>query len=190
MNDKYTLIKEENQYSHEIKTLFEYDVRCNNLYIHPKGICSLCRKKMDRCKKALVNGGKISTQRKIITFQEHSDICLVCEKKFAIRPFTVKVTHSREQSKTNVKGEKIENKDIVVAATTNGMQQLSNEHLTFGKIDIENGIPIITKSVVIEKDYTWKVYIFKKQVPVFCDVMKPYPCVLRKDMHCNFLKLC
>ena len=107
-------------------------------------------------------------------------------KKFAARTFTVKVIHSREESKSNVKDEKIENKDIVVATTANGMQQLSNEHLTFGKIDIENGIPIITKSVVIEKDLTWKVYIFKKQVPVFCDVMKPYPCVLRKDMHCNF----
>ena len=50
----------------------------------------------------------------------------------------------------------------MVAAATNGIQQLSNEHLTFGKIDIENGIPIRTKSVVIEKDLTWKVYIFKK----------------------------
>ena len=141
---------------------------------------------MDRCKKAIANGGKISTQQKIITFQEYSDTCLVREKKFAVRPFTVKVIHSREQSKSNIKDEKDENKDVVVAATTNGMQQLSNEHLTFGKIDIENGIPIITKPVVIEKDLTQKVYIFKIQVPVFCDVMKPYPCVLRKDMHCKF----
>ena len=76
----------------------------------------------------------------------------------------------------------------MVAATTNGMQQLSNGHLTFGKIDIENGIPIITKSDVIEKDLTWKVYIFKKQVPVFCNVLKPYPCVLRKGILCQFLK--
>ena len=110
------------------------------------------------------------------------------KKKFAVRPFTVKVTHSREQSKSNLKDEKIENKNVAVTATTNRMQQLSNEHLTFGKIDIENGIPIITKSVVIEKDLTWKVYIFKKQVPVFCDVMKPYPCVLRKDILCQFFK--
>ena len=61
-------------------------------------------------------------------------------------------------------------------------------HLTFGKIDIENGIPIIIKSVVIEKDLTWKVYIFKKQVPVFCDALKPYHCVLRKDILCQFFK--
>ena len=159
VNDKYTLIKEVHHYTHEIKALFEYDVRCDNLYIHPKGICSLCRRKMDRCKKALGNGEKISTQQKIIPFQEHSDICLVCDVC-----------------------------NVVVAATTNGMQQLSNEHLTFGKIDIENGIPIITKSVVIEKDITWKVYIFKKQVPVFCDVLKPYCCVLRKDTLCQFFK--
>ena len=39
----------------------------------------------------------------------------------------------------------------MVAATTNRMQQLSNEHLTFGKVDIENRIPIKIKSVVIEK---------------------------------------
>ena len=44
VNDKYSLIKEVNQYTHEIKTLFEYDVRCDKLYIHPKGICSLCRR--------------------------------------------------------------------------------------------------------------------------------------------------
>ena len=186
VNDKYTLIKEVHQCTHEIKALFEYDVRYDNLYIHPKGICSSCRRKMDRCKKALGNGEEISTQQKIIPFQEHSDTCLVCEKKFPVRPFTVKVTHSREQSKSN--NEKLEDKDVVVAAATNGMQQLSNEHLTFGKIDIENGIPIITKSVVIEKDLTWKVYIFKKQVPVFCDVLKPYRCVLRKDIICQFFK--
>ena len=53
VNDKYTLIKEVNQYIYEIKTLFEYDVRCDNLDIYPKGICSLCRRKMNRCKKAL-----------------------------------------------------------------------------------------------------------------------------------------
>ena len=163
MNDKYTLIKEVNQYTHEINALFEYDVRCDNLDINPKGIYSLCRRKRKhRCKKALGSGGKISTQQKIITFQEHSNICLVCDKKFAVRLFTVKVTYSREQSKSNDKVEKLENKDVVVAAATNGIQQLSNEHLTFGKIDIENGIPIRTKSVVIEKDLTWKVYIFKK----------------------------
>ena len=45
----------------------------------------------------------------------------------------------------------------MVAATTNGMQQYSNEHLTFGKIDIGNGIPTITSSIVIKKDLTWKV---------------------------------
>ena len=162
VNDKYTLIKEVNQYTPEINALFEYDVRCDNLDINPKGIYSLCRRKTDRCKKALGSGGKISTQQKIITFQEHSNICLVCDKKFAVRLFTVKVTYSREQSKSNDKVEKLENKDVVVAAATNGIQQLSNEHLTFGKIDIENGIPIRTKSVVIEKDLTWKVYIFKK----------------------------
>ena len=106
VNDKYTLIKEVNQYTYEIKALFEYDVRCDNLDIHPKGICSLCRRKIDSCKKALGNGGKISTQQKMITFQEHSDICLVFDKKFAVRPFTVNVTHSREQSKSNVKDEK------------------------------------------------------------------------------------
>ena len=89
----------------------------------------------------------------------------ICEKKnFVVRPFTVK----------------LENKDVVVAAVTNGMQQFSNEHLTFGKIDVENGIPIITNSAVIEKDLTWRVYIFKKQVPVFRDFLKPYPCILRK----------
>ena len=154
MNDKYTLIKEVNQYNHEIKALFEYDVRCDNLYIHPKRICSLCRRKMDKCKKALANGGKISTLQKILIFQEHSDICLVCEKMFAVRLSTVKVTHSKEQSKSNIKDEKIENKDVVFAATTNGMQQLSNKHLTFGKTNIDNGIPIITKSVVTEKDLT------------------------------------
>ena len=38
VNDKYTLIKEVNQHTCEIKTLFEYDVWCDNLYIHPKGI--------------------------------------------------------------------------------------------------------------------------------------------------------
>ena len=76
VNDKYTLIK----------TLFEYDVRCDNLYIHPKGICSSCQRKMDRCKKALANEGKISTQQKIITFQEHSDICLVWEKNLLQEP--------------------------------------------------------------------------------------------------------
>ena len=107
---------------------------------------------MDKCKKALANGGKISTQQKILTFQEHSDICLVCEKMFAVRLSTVKVKHSKEQSKSNIKDEKIEKK--LFAATTNGMQQLSNKHLTFGKINIDNGIPIITKSVVIEKDIT------------------------------------
>ena len=58
MNNKYTLIKEVNQYSHEIIALFNYDVRCDNLYMHPKGICSSCRRKMDRCKKALENGKK------------------------------------------------------------------------------------------------------------------------------------
>ena len=76
----------------------------------------------------------------------------------------------------------------MVAATTNRMQQLPNEHLTFGKIDIENGIPIITKSVVIERDLTWKVYIFKKQVAVFCDVLKSYLCVLRKNILCQFFE--
>ena len=76
----------------------------------------------------------------------------------------------------------------MVATTANGMEQLSNEHLTFGKIDIENGIPTITKSVVIEKYLTWNVCIFKKQVPVFCDVLKPYPCILRKDILCHFFK--
>ena len=81
VNDKYTLIKEGNQYTYEIKALFEYDVRCDNLYIHPKEIRSSCRKKMDRFKKALGNGEKVSAQQKVITFQEHSDICLVCEKK-------------------------------------------------------------------------------------------------------------
>ena len=50
------------------------------------------------CKKALPNGRKISTQQKIIAFQKHSDICLVSKKK---------VTHSGEQSKSNVKGKKI-----------------------------------------------------------------------------------
>ena len=122
VNDKYTLIKEVNQYTHQIKALFEYDVRCNNLYIHPKGICSSCRRKLDRCKKSLGNRKKNSTQQKIITFQKHSDICLVCGKKFPVRPFTVKVRRSREQSKSN--DEKLEKKDVVVAATTNGMQQL------------------------------------------------------------------
>ena len=86
------------------------------------------------------------------------------KKKIVVRPFTVK----------------LENKDAAVAAVTNGMQQFSNEHLTFDKIDIENGIPIITKSAIIEKDLTWRVYIFKKQVPVFRDFLKPYPCILRK----------
>ena len=81
MNDKYTLIKEVNQYTNEIKALFEYDVRCDNLYIHSKEICSLCRRKMDRCKKALANGAKISAQQKTITLQEHSDTSFVCEKK-------------------------------------------------------------------------------------------------------------
>ena len=66
---------------------------------------------MDRCKKALGNGGKISSQQKIITFQGYSDICLVCDKRFAVISFTV---------------QKLENKDVAVAATTNGMQQLSN----------------------------------------------------------------
>ena len=80
VNDKYTLIKKVNQYTHEIKVFFEYDVRCDNLCIHPKWICSLCRRKMDRCKKALGNPEKISTQQKIITFHKHSDICLVCKK--------------------------------------------------------------------------------------------------------------
>ena len=66
-------------------------------------------------------------------------------KKIAVRPFTIKVTHSREQSKSN--DEKRENNDVVVAATTNGMQQYSNEHLTFGKIDIGNGIPFLKANV-------------------------------------------
>ena len=100
VNDKYTLIKEVNQYTYEIKAPFECDVRYDNLDIHPKGICSLCRRKMDRCYKALGNVGKISTQEKMITFQEHSDICLVCGNKFAVRPFTVNVTHSMEQAKS------------------------------------------------------------------------------------------
>ena len=83
-------------------------------------------------------------------------------KKFAVSSFKVKVTHTREQSKSNAKDGKLENKYVVVAATANGIQKRSNEHLNFWKIDIENGIPVITKSVVIEKDYTWKVYIFTK----------------------------
>ena len=41
-------------------------------------------------------------------------------KKIAVIPFTVKVTHSREQSKRN--NQKLENKDVVVAATTNGIK--------------------------------------------------------------------
>ena len=109
-------------------------------------------------------------------------------QKSAVISFTVKVTHSREQSKSNVKDEKLDHKDVVVAATTNGMQQLSNKHLTFGKVYIENEISIIGNSVVIEKDYTWKIYIFEKQMPVFCDVMKPYTCVLRKCVLCQFFK--
>ena len=80
LNDAYALIKEVNQHTDEIKPLFEYDARFDNLDIHPKGICSLCRRKMDMCKKALGNGGKISTQQKMITFQEHRDISLVCDK--------------------------------------------------------------------------------------------------------------
>ena len=63
-----------------------------------------------------------TTHQKFITFQEHSDICLVCEKNK--RSKTAKVTHSRGQSKRN--NEKLEKKSAVVAATTNGMQQLSN----------------------------------------------------------------
>lgn len=63
-----------------------------------------------------------TTHQNFITFQEHSDICLVCEKKKCSK--TAKVTHSRGQSKRN--NEKLEKKSAVVAATTNGMQQLSN----------------------------------------------------------------
>ena len=58
VNDKYILKNDVNQYTHEIKALFEYDVRCDNLYIHRKEIWSLCQRKMDRCKKALGNGEK------------------------------------------------------------------------------------------------------------------------------------
>ena len=166
MNDKYNLIKEINQYTYEIKALFEYNVRCDNLNIYPKGICSLCQRKMDRCNKALGNGGKISTE--MITFQEHSDICLVCDKKLTVRPFTVKVTHSREQSKSNVKDEKLENKDVVVAATSNAMQQLSNKHLTFGKTDIENGIPIIAKSIQSKYYQSVKKLDAIRRTPAMC----------------------
>ena len=63
-----------------------------------------------------------TTHQKFITFQEHSDICLVCEKKKGSK--TAKGTHSRGQPKRN--NEKLEKKSAVVAATTNGMQQLSN----------------------------------------------------------------
>ena len=42
-------------------------------------------------------------KEKKIIFQERSDISLLYDKKFAVRPFTVKVTHSREQSKSTVK---------------------------------------------------------------------------------------
>ena len=93
MNDKQTVIKEANQYIYEIKALFEYDVSCDNLDIHPMGICSLCRRKTDRCKKALWNGDQNSTMQKKIIFQERSDISLLSDKKFAVRPFTVTVTH-------------------------------------------------------------------------------------------------
>ena len=64
VNDKYTLIKEVNRYTYEIKALFECDVRYDNLDMHPKGICSLRRRKMDRCYKALGNGGKFLLRRK------------------------------------------------------------------------------------------------------------------------------
>ena len=93
VNDKYTL-KEVNLYNHEIKAVFEYGVRCDNLCIHPKEICSSCRRKMDRCKKG-------SNQKLMI-------------QKLRIRILWL----------------------LVVAATINRIQQLSNEHLTFGKVEI------------------------------------------------------
>ena len=156
-----------------MKAVFEYEhslstLKCDNLEINPKGICSLCRKKMDRCKETLGNGEKISTELKMITFQKHRDISLVCDKTFAVRPFTVKVTHSREQSKSNVKDEKLENKDVVVAATSNAMQQLSNKHLTFGKTDIENGIPIIAKSIQSKYYQSVKKLDAIRRTPAMC----------------------
>ena len=90
VNDKYTLIKQVNRYTNKIKVLFEGDVRCDNLCIHPKRTCSLCRRKMKRCKSELWNVGKISTKQKNTTFQENSDVCLACEKKSHIFKETIK----------------------------------------------------------------------------------------------------
>ena len=57
----------------------------------------MCQRKIKRCNSELWNVGKISTKQK----NTNSDVCLACEKKFAVRPFTVKATYLRKQSKSN-----------------------------------------------------------------------------------------
>ena len=74
--------KEVSLYKKEIMALFHYDLAIDQEQIHPKFVCDICRRKLDRCAEGLKKDKIITYNCDMLSFAEHSEEnCFVCTKR-------------------------------------------------------------------------------------------------------------
>ena len=81
-------------YRREILAVFNYDIKNDDTLIHPKCVCEIFRRELDRCSHGLDNKKRVSEFSTMLIFNSHSDEdCFVCKKRNR-KPMTFSVKFS------------------------------------------------------------------------------------------------
>ena len=182
---KHESTKSSFMYKNEIKALFGYDIVLDVPAVHPPNICGCCRRKFDRCQKNLDQVQRCDVN--MLEFKPHLTVgnCDVCNrKKTAPYNFSVKFFKSEELQSSSVKSAFSVGIVASVAEKYGFVQVLrntSNDVRYFCKLWLRNSTPTIKISVHIMTNFSWKLYVYERDVPKCSNIVKSLPEVLSPD---------
>ena len=179
------------EYAQEIKKLFSYDIKKDDLYIHPNLICDSCRRKMDECKKV----DKVFCTD-IAVFTKHDTDCTICKNLKTLEKHFYKV--SKEKFEIERQVEVLSMNHVVDVAKTCGfievVDNVEKNWCIFYKIQVDKNNFIVTDlSVKIYRNFSWTIYAFSKQVTSSGKLMQSFPSIIDSstvEMFFNELSRC
>ena len=157
----YSRARKVSEYAEEIRKIFVYDTSIDISGIHPLYLCSICRRKLDRCKSST---DEYSTSN-MPTFSEHSGSdCVICfgYSRKNVCPFKLHV---------KTKGEVRENANFdskvkLIASQLGFRVEEKHENiLTLHKAIFQNENFALDMHMKIDSSYTWHLFIANRVLP-------------------------
>ena len=185
-----TTPKNVTSYRREILTVFNYDIKNDDILIYPKYVCETCRWKLDRCSHGLDNKKRVSEFCTMLIFNSHSDEdCFVCKNR-SRKPITFSVKFTsvdfiQEGVVTNIANENTNMETIKNTLQENQFQfirEYSGKH-QFVKFLFNKDVPVVFLTLNILSGFKWTLYRYQKQVLQSSHVMKKLSKLLMKKLN-------